>query len=289
MVSSLTGGLLMITDMLSSLPPSERKLAQYILDHPHDAIQFTAHELGERSSTSSAAVIRLCKSLGLKGFQELKIRIAGDLHRPMEDRYRDIQPQETHSSVLSKMTTNSVQAIKETAEIINMNDLSKAVEALSQAKNIHFFGVGASGIIAQDAQLKFLRIHKKAMTFSDIHLAAMMVANVSEDDVVMGISDSGETIEVIEILDLAKKRGATTISLTSYGSSPVAEKAEIKLFTSSSTEATFRSGATSSRLAQLHVIDVLFMCVATQQYDETIKHLDQTRQSILSHRIGYGK
>ncbi len=285
MVPSLTGGLLMITNMLSSLPPSERKLAEYLLEKPQDAIHCTAQELGDRSKTSSAAVIRLCKSLGLKGFQELKIRIAGDLHRPMEERYRDIDPEETQASVLSKMTANSIQAIRETAEIVSMEELDQAVKALSNAKTIHFFGVGASAIIALDAQQKFLRIHKQAMAFSDIHMTAMLMANVSKDDVVVGISYSGETKEIIEIMDLANDRDATTISLTRYGSSPVSERATIKLFTSATTEATFRSGATSSRLAQLHVIDILFMCVATGQYEETIQHLDQTRQVILSHRV----
>ncbi|MEX2105076.1 MAG: MurR/RpiR family transcriptional regulator, partial [Bacilli bacterium] len=213
MVPSLTGGLLMMTNMLSSLPPSERKLAEYLLENPQDAIHCTAHELGDRSKTSSAAVIRLCKSLGLKGFQELKIRIAGDLHRPMEERYRDIEPQETQSSVLSKMTANSIQAIRETAEIVNMEELDRAVKALSNAKTIYFFGVGASAIIALDAQQKFLRIHKQAIAFSDIHMTAMLMANVSKDDVVVGISYSGETKEIIEIMDLANDRDATTISL----------------------------------------------------------------------------
>jgi DNA-binding MurR/RpiR family transcriptional regulator len=283
--SSLSGGLVMLTEMLPNLAPSESKIAAYILEKPEDAIVCTASELGERSSTSSAAVIRLCKSLGLKGFQELKIRIAGDLRRPMEDRYRDIQPNESQTSLLFKMTNNSIQAIRETAEILNPEELSKAVEAISRAKNIHFFGVGASAIIAQDAQQKFLRIHKRTTAFSDVHMAAMLVANATENDVVMGISYSGETSEIVEILDLANRRGATSICLTRFGSSPVSKKAKIQLFTSAKAEATFRSGATSSRMAQLHVVDLLYMCVATGQYEKTIQYLDQTREAIMSHRL----
>lgn len=100
------------------------------------------------------------------------------------------------------------------------------------------------------------------------------------NDVVVEISFSGETLEIVKILDLANKKGATTVSLTRYGTSPVSERAEIKLYTSASKEATFRSGATSSRLAQLHVMDILFMCVATQQYEQTVQHLDQTREAV---------
>lgn len=274
------GGLVMLSEMLDRLPPSERKIAEYILEDPHTAVTCTASDLAERSLTSGAAVIRLCKSLGLKGFQELKLKIVGDLQTKEVVGYRDINPQESHGSVLQKMTANSIQTLRETAEILNIAELEKAVERLIDARTIHFFGVGASGIIAQDAQQKFLRINKQATAFTDIHMVAMLVANVQKDDVVVGISFSGETEEVARILELANQKGATTISLTRYGITPVTEQAQIKLHTSASKEASFRSGATSSRLAQLHVIDILFMCVATQQYDETVQFLDQTREAV---------
>lgn len=282
MMSSLTGGLTMLTEMLNKLPPSEMKLASYIINNPKEAITCTANELGEKSSTSGAAVIRLCKSLGLKGFQDLKLRVAGDLQKSKEDDvgYRDIRPLEKNEKVIEKMTNNSIQALRETSEILNLEELTKAVEALSKASVIHFFGVGASSIIATDAQQKFLRIHKNATAFADIHMVAMQVGNVQPGDVIVGISFSGETAEIIKILELANKRGATTISLTSFGANPVSDRADIKLCTSSSVEALFRSGATSSRLAQLHVIDILFMCVATQSYEESIQYIDQTRDAI---------
>lgn len=279
-MSSTTGGLLMLAEMVEKLPPSERKIANFIMEHPEIAITCTASELGEQSETSGSAVIRLCKSLGLKGFQELKLKVAGDITKAPEEGYHDIKTNESHSAVIEKMTTNSIQTLRETAEILNQDELTKAVEALKNADTIHFFGVGASSIIALDAQQKLLRINKHAVAFADIHMAATSIANIKPNDVVVGISFSGETLEVAKILDLANKKGARTISLTKYGQSLVSELGEIKLFTSASKEATFRSGATSSRLAQLHVIDILFMCVATQQYDETIYYLGQTREAI---------
>lgn len=279
-MSPTTGGLVMLSEMLEKLPQSERKIAQYILKEPGDAITCTASELAEKSSTSSAAVIRLCKSLGLKGFQELKLKVAGDLNKVPEEGYRDIKPNEPHTSVIEKVTNNSVQALRETVEMLSLDELANAVEVLENARTIHFFGVGASSIIATDAQQKFLRINKQSTAFTDIHMVGMLMANVKPEDVVVGISFSGETEEIAKILKLANKNGAQTISLTRYGSSPVSDQAKIKLYTSASREATFRSGATSSRLAQLHVIDILFMCVATKQYDKTIYHLDQTREAI---------
>jgi DNA-binding MurR/RpiR family transcriptional regulator len=285
LTSSLVGGLAMLSEIQFKLRPSEQKIAAYILANPKKAINCTVNELGEISEASGAAVIRLCRSLGLKGFQDLKMRIAGDLQRSNEGMHRDIQPNESEASILFKMTNNSMRAIRETSEIINPEDLSRAVDAINRAKRIHFFGVGASGIVAQDAQQKFLRINKEVTAFTDFHLAAVVAANSTPEDVVMGISYLGQTKEIVEFLELAKQLGAKTISLTRFGPSAVSKSAEINLYTSASAEAVFRSGATSSRLVQLHIIDVLFMCVATRQYEQSVQHLDQTREAIQALRI----
>lgn len=279
-MSFSNGGLAMLSQMLPKLSPSERKIASYLLQNPSESVSLTANELGQISLTSSATVIRLCKSLDLKGFQELKLRIAGDVQKSNNLATRDIEPNESTFTIIEKMTNNSMQILKETAELINPNELTKAVDALLEAKNIHFFGVGASSIIAQDAQQKFLRINKNATSFSDTHMAATLVANAQLTDVVVGISFSGETLEVSKIIELAKKQGVKTISLTKYGALLVNSLADIRLYTSAASEPAFRSGATASRIAQLHVIDILFMCVASQRYDETINYLDRTREAI---------
>lgn len=279
-MSSMNGGLVMLTEMLPSLPPSERKIALYIIENPNEAISLTAMELGNRSSTSGAAVIRLCKSLNLKGLQDLKLRIAGDLQKTTDHGFRDIEPNESLLSIIDKMTNNSIQTIRETAEMLYTDELEKAIQELRKAKRIHFLGVGASSIIAQDAQQKFLRINKVAYAFPDMHMAATLVANAGPEDVVIGISFSGETREVAKVLELAKKNNVRTISLTKYGQSIVTEQADIRLYTSAKKEPTFRSGATSSRIGQLQVIDILFMCVASLQYDKTVEHLDATRDAI---------
>jgi len=276
----MTGGLMRIKEMLPLLPPSEKKIAAYILENPQDIISMTANELGKRSTTSGAAVIRLCKSLNLKGFHDLKIRVAGDLQKTTQQGFRDIEPHESAMSIIDKMTNNSIQTIRETAELLSIDELEKAVDMLNKARRIHFIGVGASSIIAQDAEQKFLRINKTAYAFEDMHMAATLVANAEKEDVVVGISFSGETGEVANILQLARGNGARTISLTKYGRWTVTEQADVNLYTSATTEPTFRSGATSSRLAQLQVIDILFMSVASLQYDETVMHLAATKDAV---------
>jgi DNA-binding MurR/RpiR family transcriptional regulator len=274
------GGLKMLQNMLLQLPASERKIAQYILENPRSILNSTVNDIGTQAKTSGAAVIRLCKSLGLNGFQDLKVRIAGDLVKPAEQGYRDIEPGESYFSIAQKTTSNSIQSIRDTEEIINYEELERAVQTLLPAQNVHFFGIGASNIIAKDAQQKFLRIQKNATAFTDTHLVATIIANANKDDVVFAVSHSGETAEVIKVISLAKERGVKTISLTKYGQSSVASLADIKLFTSYSGEAAFRSAATSSRLAQLYMMDILFLSMATVQYEQTIQAIDQTREAI---------
>jgi DNA-binding MurR/RpiR family transcriptional regulator len=274
------GGLKMLQNMLEQLPASERKIAQYILENPRSILDSTVNDIGAQAKTSGAAVIRLCKSLGLNGFQDLKVRIAGDLVKPAEQGYRDIEPGESYFSIVQKTTSNSIQSIRDSAEIINYEELERAVQTLLSAQNVHFFGIGASNIIAKDAQQKFLRIQKNATAFTDTHLVATLIANAKEDDVVFAISHSGETAEVVKVMSLAKERGVKTISLTKYGQSSVASLADIKLFTSYSGEAAFRSAATSSRLAQLYMMDIMFLSMATVQYEQTVKAIDQTREAI---------
>lgn len=275
-----TGGIKMIQNMIEQLPTSERKIAEFILENPRSVINSTVNDLGIQANTSGAAVIRLCKSLGLNGFQDLKVRIAGDLVKPLEEGYRDIEPGESFYSIVQKTTSNSIQSLRDSAEIINYEELEQAVQTLLQAGQVHFFGIGASNIIAMDAQQKLIRINKGATAFTDTHLVATLIANAQKNDVVFCISHSGETPEVIKVMSLAKERGVKTISLTKYGQSTVAALADIKLYTSYSKEAPFRSAATSSRLAQLYLIDILFLSIATAQYDETIHYIDKTRDAI---------
>ena len=281
-MAQLKGGIIALNNIFHSLPFSEQKVAQYILENPEDFILLTALELGKKSQTSSSAVIRLCKSLGYKGFQELKLRVAGDLKEENSTDYRDIQSNEPYKDIINKVTINTVKAINETVDLIHSNRFENAVETLIKAKSILFIGFGASRLSAIDAEQKFLRIGKEVYSFSDVHMAATAIANKGSEDLVVGISFSGNTHEVAKLLKLAQEKEVKTMSITKYGNSLVQNYADIELYTSTGKEATFRSGATSSRIAQLHIIDILFMCIASNKYEESIKRLDETRQAISS-------
>ncbi|WP_082235937.1 MurR/RpiR family transcriptional regulator [Halobacillus massiliensis] len=270
----------MLKSVESSLPASEKKIAQFIMSSPESVITMTVKQLAEKSETSSAAVIRLCKSMDLKGFQELKMRIAGDVQKPSSVEYRDIDKGESSHHIIEQMTHNGIQMLRETDEMLRREDVDRAVSAIYNARSLHIFGVGASGLVAYDAQQKFLRAGSYAFYLQDPHLSYTSLSNAEANDVAVVISFSGKTKETLQFLKLAKKNGLQTISITKYGSSPISQLADIPLYTSATEEATIRSAATSSRLAQLHVIDVLFMTYVSNYYDEVIEFLDRSKAAI---------
>lgn len=167
---------------------------------------------------------------------------------------------------------------------MDYKELERAVSLLLKAHTVHFIGLGASGIVAKDAQQKWLRIHKQATAFTDTHLVASLIANADKDDIVFAISFSGETQEIIELFAMAKEKGITTISLTQFSQTSVSALADVPLYTAHSNEALIRSAATSSRLAQLFIIDVLFLGMAAEQYETTTGYIDKTRAAIQSMR-----
>ncbi|TCZ77411.1 MurR/RpiR family transcriptional regulator [Paenibacillus albiflavus] len=276
----MSGGLVRLREILDELTLSERKVAEYILNHPDEMIGMSVAQLAQQSGGSQAAVIRLCKSLGLKGYQELMIKVAVDLQKDVgSDSYQEFHPNDTIEQIIQSVSNNNIQSIRDTAKIIDPIRIQKAVNAIIQAKRIYFYGQGASNLIAIDAQHKFLRINKTCFAFADADLQVTSSVMLTPEDVAITVSYSGETPYMIECIKRANTSGATTISLTKYGNTTISQLADIPLY-STSTENEIRSGATSSRITQLNIIDILYLGVASKQYSASLEYLEKSRDII---------
>ncbi|GIP38771.1 putative HTH-type transcriptional regulator [Paenibacillus sp. J31TS4] len=279
----MNGGLVRLREVLDQLNPSERKVADYILVYPERMIQLSGAQLAEECSSSQAAIVRLCKSMGVKGFQDLKLRVAGDVQEQRKDKvssgYQEIRPHDSIGTIIEHVSNNNIQSIRDTVKILDPDAVVRAVDAIYGAKRIFFYGLGASNLIAQDAQQKFLRINKPSFTFADPHVQLTSAVTLTPDDLAIGISYSGETRQVIASLKAAKENGAVTMSITKYGASKLAQYSDIPLAISS-TENEIRSGAMSSRITQLNVIDILYLAVASRNYESSVQYLDKSRQAI---------
>ncbi|RED64723.1 MurR/RpiR family transcriptional regulator [Cohnella lupini] len=276
----MEGGLVRLRAIVDHLTPSERKIALYILEHPERIVQASVAQLSEWSGGSTAAIIRLCKSMDVSGFQELKLKVAGDLHGTDTNyEYNEIRPHDSIQSIINSISSNYIQSIKDTVKILDVNLIEKAVEALLHANRIFFFGMGASNLIAIDAQYKFMRINKTSFSFADPHIQISSATTLKQDDVVVGISYSGETDFVVKCLKHARKSGSTTISITRLSDNTLSSYADIPI-KMTSTEKEIRSGALSSRITQLNVIDILYLGVVSRNYEESIDYLQKSRKAV---------
>ncbi|QGQ94209.1 MurR/RpiR family transcriptional regulator [Paenibacillus psychroresistens] len=281
MILLLKGGLVSIEAAMGSLKPMERRVAQYILEHPEKVVVLSVQKLAEYANVSEATIVRLSRSLHFKGFQELKLRIAGDLTQLSlpADSYQEIQTDGSIEQLIESVSNNNIVSIQDTLTVLSPQSVEKAIAALSNARKIGLFGVGASGVIAEDFKLKLSRINRWCEIGTGFDAQATIAANLIPGDVVFGISYTGQTEDMIRSLAIAKEKGAFVITLTRFGANPVSELADIQLFTSS-LEKSIRSGAMASRIAQLNVIDILYVGIAGQHYEESIQSLEMTRKAV---------
>ena len=274
------GGIPRIRSEYSSLPPSEKKVADYVLENPENIIYLSVSELADKVNVSDSTIIRFCKNVGFKGYQEFKLFVAQDLVVPIENINEDIQMDDDLETVVNKIAYTNKQAIEETLSITDLDALKKAIEAIVKAEKLEFYGVGASGITGFDAKYKFLRIGKDVDCYTDAHLQAMSASTLSEEDVVVGVYHSGSTKDVVDSCRIAHEAGATVICITGHNRSPITKVADIKLLTATR-ERPLASGALRSKIAQLHVLDMLFTGVALQIKDQTMEYTEKTAKAVL--------
>lgn len=277
------GCILRIRTSFPSLRPSEQKVAKFILDNTELVVELSVTEVARRSDVSDATVVKFSQRIGYTGFQEMKISLAKELPAHTRNIYGEIAPGDDLQTLKEKIFALNKTALEETCRILDQSKLEQAVLALTEARQVHICGVGASGTVAMDAEQKFMRIGIPCHAYIDPHIAAAMAALLRPGDVAIGISHSGATRDTVEALQTAQRAGATTICLTNFINSPVSRNADITLLTAVQ-ETDFRSGAMASRVAQLSIVDVLFVAVAQARYELSLACLDKTRAAVARKR-----
>lgn len=265
---------------LERITGAQRRVAEAILADPAGAAAQTIAELADSASTSQASVVRLARTLGLAGYPELRLALAAEGGRSdVSPPAGDIAEGDDLASVVLKMAQLDAQAVQDTAALLDIAELEKAIDALERAPRIDVYGVGASAIVGADLTQKLTRIGRVAVSYGDAHLGLTSAALLKPGDVAVAISNSGNTTDTLDMLRTASRRGATTIAITNSSASPLAREADTALLTSAR-ESAFRSGATASRLAQLVVIDCLFVGLAQRTYAESQAALQATLAAV---------
>ncbi len=275
---NVPGCFIRIQGTYSSLRTAEQRVADFILKHAEELIYLTVTELAERTQTSESTVVRLCQKIGYKGYQEFKIMLARDLVGPAETVYEQIEPSDSLEALKTKIFQANAQALKDTIEVLVDEDLAKAVHALGHARRVEIYGIGGSAPLAFDAYHKFMKLGIGATWLNDADLMAMSSSLLDASDVVLGISHTGASRDVCDAMENAQNAGATTICITHRATSPITKVSHIKLFTAAK-ETAFGSDATSSRIGQLSIVDVLYAGIANQNYDKSLALVQKTREA----------
>jgi DNA-binding MurR/RpiR family transcriptional regulator len=285
-----SGLIVHISGLLPSLSPAEQRVARLVVADPADAARRTITDLATAAETSEATVIRFCRSVGMEGYPQLRIRLAAEAARRVEPPDArvlggDIPPGADMAQIIATIAFNDARAVEETAEQLDPAICEQVVDAINGAGRVDIYGAAASGFVASDFQQKLHRIGRTAFYWPDVHVALTSAALLGKGDVAVGISHSGTTSDVIEVLQQARARGAMTVALTNFPRSPITEVADFVL-TTAARETTYRSGAMASRLAQLTVVDCLFVGVAARNRAKARRALEVTAEAVQTHRVG---
>ncbi|MHC5227632.1 MurR/RpiR family transcriptional regulator [Enterococcus sp. LJL99] len=269
-----------IQDHRQNLPKSEQKIADYIIKHINEVITLSAQELAKKADSSPAAIIRFCHSINVNGFTELKLLLSANLGATNSENYTEVEDSESTAAIKQKLQSRIVHVLERTTEALNEQAIDEAVLAIEEASVIYVYGLGASSLVAQDIYQKFTRLGKMVFCTLDHLLLASAIGTNHSKSILICISNSGMTSEVIALAELAKKSGTMLIALTKNSASSLAEKGDILLVTAEADEAPLRSAATVSLTAQLYVVDVLFFAYASKNYDESIEKVQNSRKAV---------
>lgn len=270
-----------IATAASTLPPTLARIARRIGDEPALVIESTINELAEACETSVASVVRFCRAMGLGGYPALRMALASELGRESAqfssptDFGAEISAGDSLHDAVAKVAARELLAIEETVAALDYAILETVVDAIDRADRILLFGVGASRLVAADLGHKLLRIGRTAIVLDDAHEASAAAALGAERTVAIGFSNSGSTTETVRFLQAARSARATTIGVTSAGGSALAGTADHLLLTHAR-EPRLRAGAMVSRIAQLALVDCVFVGVAQRRHAHTLHSLQRT-------------
>lgn len=252
----------------NNLSKGEKKIADFLMDNPQSILPLYITELAEKCGTSEATVVRFSKHLGFNGYQQLKIAIAQESQtRPIN---KNITHNDSAGDIFKKVCEDIYCSLEKTKRAIDNNELNACCNAILSASRILVFGLGNSASVAQDASHKMFRLGLNAHAYTDNHMQSIASAHTDKNCVVIGISHSGASRDIVQAMQIAKQNGATTVAITNIDKSPINKVSDIVLSTVSD-ETNYRILGLSSRIAQLAIVDTIYSYLVCHTADSNDK------------------
>ena len=277
-----------LSAQLDSLTAADRQIAQFIIDNPNEMLAMSSAALAEATGRSQSSVVKFSQKLGYGGYPQLKLAVnqakALEWQAPGGVIHGTIDASDSYMTILQKLIGSKLLSMRETLAANNEHTIDRALDALVNARKVQLAGVGASSLVAKDFSYKLLKLGRTALIDSDSHIQISNASALNEADVLLALSHSGRSLEPLRIAEVARKRGATIISMTGLHPNPLLDLADIHLFTVADEERV-RSSAITSRDAQLMLMDMLFILLIRRQVDShDYIHNSETAVTVLKAR-----
>ena len=262
---------------------TEKKIADFVLQNTNKVLFMSITELAEECRVAEASVHRFCRTVGVKGYQEFKMKLSLSA-APEDDTFAEKNsPDRDMDSLefsLDRILQSHISALKETRMLMHMGEIERIVQMIEDASNIYFFGIGDSLLTAREARNKFLRICNKVNCIEDPHMQAMTASMAGPKDVIVIISYSGATKDNIYVAKIAKEAGAKIVGITRFLKSPLTGYTDA-LLVCGSNEGPLDGGSMGAKLSQLYIIDVLFQEYYRRNKELSIENNKKTSKAVV--------
>ena len=272
-----------IKDRRENLRKSERKVADFVLDHTQAVLGMRIVDVAAGAEVSEPTVVRFCHALDIDGFQAFKLQLAQHLGASSSYSQFSVDDRDTIADLSHKVFDSTIGSLLTVRDELDPAALERAIAAINSAKRVEFYGFGASGSVASDAQHKFFRLQLSSAAYTDPHIQHMSAISLSPKDVVVAISQSGRTKALIQSVELALDAGATVVGLAPQDT-PLIKLCTIPMFVNMEEDLQVFTPV-SSRIAHLLVIDVLAMGVARLRRDQLKDYLKRINRSLKVLRV----
>ena len=268
----------LIRTNLQTFSPAGRRVADVVLADPLAVLDASVTELADRASTSAATVVRMCTSIGLKGYQELKTRLAVEYVPDDESAAADEDSRPT-----ATLLRDFAAALRDTAAVLDLDAVDQVAESLMAARRIQFAAVGTSAMLAFDGSYRLTTLGLNAFYVGDVHAQHIQARMLEPGDVLFAVSHTGSTFETLASVRAARTAGATVVAITSFARSPLTELCD-HVIIAGSAETRFRVEAVTSRLVHLAVLDALHVLIR-HRFPGADAHLRNAADVLAEHRF----
>ncbi|ABX31255.1 transcriptional regulator, RpiR family [Petrotoga mobilis SJ95] len=273
-----------LNSRMPTFTKSEKKVAEYILNSKkEDITRITITELATKCGTSEATIARFVKKAGFETFQDFKLTLALDNNEDIFEEEKDITifKNDSPQEILRKVKLGSLKSIESTTSILDINNFLQAANFIRSAKRIEIYGVGSSSAVAKILQYKLTRLGFPSYALEDPHMQAISAATLNFGDLAIGISQSGSTKDTVDSLNVAKKHGATTISLTEHANSPITKYSDVVLEIFSG-ENPVKTSAGRSILVQIFAVEILSGLLYSIEYEKALTTGKDTARAVVN-------